>query len=81
VHEAGEWLAPGGHDLSLDAPHLAVTIPTDFTEMQQRNLTLAQDWRLATRGIFTTYLPRGYEVVDFVIDRPRGRGTYLLTRG
>ncbi len=80
VQEAGEWLAPGGHDLSLDAPHLAVTIPTDFTEMQQRNLPLAQDWRFATREIFTTYLARGYQVTDFLLDRPRRRGTYLLAR-
>ena len=79
VREAGEWLAPGGHNLSLDAPHLAVTIPTDFTEIQRRNLPVAQDWRLATRQIFTTYLGRGYEVTDFVLDRPRRRGTYVLS--
>jgi predicted GNAT superfamily acetyltransferase len=79
VREAGEWLAPDGHDLSLDAPHLAVTIPTGFTEMQQRDLPLAQAWRLATREIFTTYLPRGYAVTDFLLDRPRRRGTYVLS--
>jgi predicted GNAT superfamily acetyltransferase len=79
VHEAGEWLAPGGHDLSLDAPHLAVTIPTDFTEVQRRNLPLAQDWRLATREIFTTYLARGYQVNDFLLDRHGCRGTYVLS--
>jgi predicted GNAT superfamily acetyltransferase len=80
VRQAEEWLAPDGHDLSIDAPHLAVAIPTGFTQMQQRDLPLAQAWRLATREIFTTYLTRGYEVVDFVLDRPRGRGTYLLSR-
>ena len=80
VREAGEWLAPDDHDLSLDAPHLAVTIPTGFTETQQRDLPLAQAWRLATREMFTTYLSRGYEVVDFVLDRTRRRGTYVLSR-
>jgi predicted GNAT superfamily acetyltransferase len=80
VRQAEEWLAPDGHDLSIDAPHLAVAIPTGFTQMQQRDLPLARAWRLATREIFTTYLTRGYEVVDFVLDRPRGRGTYLLSR-
>jgi predicted GNAT superfamily acetyltransferase len=79
VREAGEWLAPGLLDLSLDAPHLAVTIPTGFTEMQQRDLPLAQAWRLATREIFTTYLARGYQVNDFLLDRPRRRGTYVLS--
>jgi predicted GNAT superfamily acetyltransferase len=78
VREAGESLAPDGHDLSLDAPHLAVTIPTGFTQMQQRDLPLAQAWRLATREIFTTYLGRGYEVTDFLLDLPRRRGTYVL---
>jgi len=80
VREAGEWLAPDGHDLSLDAPHLAVTIPIGFTEMQRGDLPLAQAWRLATREIFTTYLPRGYAVTDFLLDRPGRRGTYVLSR-
>jgi len=79
VREAGEWLAPDGQDLSLDAPRLAVTIPTGFTEMQQRDLPLAQAWRLATREIFTTYLARGYEVTDFLLDRAGRRGTYVLS--
>jgi predicted GNAT superfamily acetyltransferase len=80
VREGGRWIAPGGHDLSVDAPRLAVTIPTGFTEMQQSDLSLAQAWRSATREIFTTYLPRGYEVTDFLLDLPLRRGTYLLTR-
>ena len=78
VREAGEWLAPDGYNLAIAAPRLAVTIPTGFTEMQLRDVPLAQDWRLATREIFTTYLARGYEVTDFVLDRPRRRGAYVL---
>jgi len=78
VREGGRWLAPDGHDLSVQAPRLAVTIPAGFTEMQQCDLPLAQAWRSATRDIFTTCLARGYEVVDFVLDRPNGRGTYVL---
>jgi len=78
VREGGEWLVPDGHDLSVEGPALAVTIPVGFTEMQQRDLPLAQAWRTATREIFTTYLARGYQVVDFVLDRPRSRGTYIL---
>jgi predicted GNAT superfamily acetyltransferase len=78
VREAGRWLAPGSHYLSADAPQLAVTIPTGFTRMQQEDLPLAQAWRAATREIFTVYLARGYEVVDFFLDLPHGRGTYVL---
>lgn len=80
VREAGEWLAPAGHDLTIDGPRLGVTIPTGFTEMQQRDLPLAQAWRMATREIFTAYLSRGYQVTDFLLDRPARRGTYVLTR-
>jgi predicted GNAT superfamily acetyltransferase len=81
VREGGEWLAPGGHDLALDEPRLGITIPMGFTAMQQRDLALAQAWRAATREAFTTYLGRGYAVTDFVLDRPAGRGSYVLSRG
>ena len=74
VGTGSPWLVPEGHDLSRDGPRLGVTIPTGFTEMQQRDLPLAQAWRAATREIFTAYLGRGYEVVDFVLDRPGCRG-------
>jgi predicted GNAT superfamily acetyltransferase len=80
VRAGGQPLAPGGHDLTLDAPLLGVTIPTGFADMQQRDLPLARSWRDATREIFTSYLPRGYVVSDFVLDRPACRGTYVLSR-
>jgi predicted GNAT superfamily acetyltransferase len=92
VTPSGDWIAPVRADLSLGAHCLAVTIPTGFTEMQQRDLSLARDWRAATREIFTTYLPRGYEeifttylppgyeVADFVLQREDRRGTYILQR-
>lgn len=75
---SGAWLAPAGSDLSLDAARLAVTIPTGFTDMQQRDPDLARAWRSATREVFEHYLPRGYRVVEFALDRPAGCGTYLL---
>jgi predicted GNAT superfamily acetyltransferase len=80
VAEGKQWLEPRGHDLAADAAALAVVIPTGFTEMQQRDLALAREWRAATREIFETLLARGYLVDDFVLDRPARRGTYRLTR-
>jgi predicted GNAT superfamily acetyltransferase len=80
VVEGGAWAAPADYDLTAEAPRLAVLIPMGFTEMQQHDLALAQAWRASTRAIFTTYLPRGYQVEDFVLDRGRGLGTYLLSR-
>lgn len=83
VNEAepsGAWIAPARHDLTIDAGTLAVTIPTGFTQMQMHDVPLARAWRSCTREIFSTYLSGGYEVVDFVLDRPRCRGTYLLRK-
>jgi predicted GNAT superfamily acetyltransferase len=80
VRAAGPWLAPVRHDLSMDAARLAVVIPVGFTEMQCQDPGLAQAWRASTREIFTTYLPRGFEVVDVAVDRRAGRGVYLLER-
>ncbi len=78
--EGSEWPAPHGHDLAMGDATLRLTIPMGFTEMQQRDLALAKDWRAATREIFCTYLARGYRVTDFILDRPRRRGSYLLSR-
>ena len=75
---AGEWLLPGPLALDLDPRRLLVEIPMGFGEMQRREPSLALDWRLATRQVFQTYLPRGYRVVDFFLSRPAGRGHYLL---
>jgi predicted GNAT superfamily acetyltransferase len=80
VRAAGEWLAPVRANLALDADRLGVVIPTGFTEMQQQDLPLARAWRAATREVFEAYLPSGYEVAGFTLDRVARRGTYLLSR-
>ncbi|HMD36148.1 MAG TPA: hypothetical protein VKH42_14320 [Vicinamibacterales bacterium] len=80
VAAAGDWLESVDVDLSLDARRLAVDIPMGFTEMLARAPDLALAWRICTRAIFTTYFDRGYRAVDFLLDRPGRRGTYLLTR-
>lgn len=76
----GEWPGPADPDLSATAPKLLATIPMGFSEMQVRDVARARAWRAATRAIFTTYLAKGYRVVDFLLDRPAGRGAYLLVR-
>jgi chorismate synthase len=69
----------GEVDLALDARRIRVEIPTGFTEMLAEAPDLAMRWRLATREIFTTYFGRGYQAVDFSLDRASGVGAYLLT--
>ncbi|MBW8895193.1 MAG: GNAT family N-acetyltransferase [Acidobacteria bacterium] len=76
----GEWLTPSMPRLDLETRRLTVEIPTDFTEMQSRQPHLAMEWRLNTRSIFQTYLPRGYRVVDFFLAREARRGQYLLAQ-
>jgi predicted GNAT superfamily acetyltransferase len=80
IEANGEWLESVDVDLSVDARRLLVHIPMGFTDMLTRNPELALAWRICTRAIFTTYFARGYKAVDFMLDRPAGRGTYLLTR-
>jgi predicted GNAT superfamily acetyltransferase len=77
---AGEWLEPAAIDLSLDSKRVSVEIPTGFTEMLARAPDLALDWRMKTREIFTTYLGRGYHVVEFFLDRASRKGAYLMVR-
>jgi predicted GNAT superfamily acetyltransferase len=77
---AGGWLEPHAWDLSLDARRIAVEIPTGFSEMLGAAPELALAWRMATRELFTTYFARGYRAVEFFLDRPAGKGEYLLTR-
>jgi chorismate synthase len=76
---AGAWLACGETDLSLGADRLLVQIPPRFLEMLASAPDLAREWRLRTREIFTTYLARGYRIIDFLFDPGTGGGRYLLT--
>jgi len=77
---AGEWLAPASVDLALDAKRISVEIPTGFSRMLSAAPDLALEWRMTTRELFTTYFARGYRAVEFFLDRPSRKGTYLLVR-
>src|SRR3954453_3607439 len=71
---------PSTPRLDLETRRLTVEIPTDFTDMQSRQPDLAMEWRLNTRSIFQTYLPRGYRGVVFFLAREARRGQYLLAQ-
>ena len=77
---AGEWLKPGAIDLSLDAKRISIEIPTGFTQMLSSDPDLALEWRMTTRELFTTYFARGYRAVEFFLDRPSRKGSYLLIK-
>jgi predicted GNAT superfamily acetyltransferase len=78
VERRGDWLACAGHDLARREPALAVVVPPRFTDMLAQQPEEAHAWRLASREIFTAYLSRGYQVVDFSLGPDAGGGTYLL---
>ena len=75
------WLVCAGLDLAREEPELAVAIPPGFIDMLEHRPDLAHAWRMATREIFTTYLSKGYRVVDFMFEPGADRGTYLLRAG
>jgi predicted GNAT superfamily acetyltransferase len=77
---SGEWLAPTAVDLALDAKRISVEIPTGFSQMLSAAADLALEWRMTTREIFTTYFGRGYRAVEFFLNRPDRKGTYLLVK-
>ncbi len=62
----------------LDAPRLAIEIPTDWTHLQQVDLPLAQAWREVTDQILTHYL--GTESGKYVVAQTgrRGDSRYLI---
>ncbi len=73
-------LTPAGPSiprLDLDARRVLVSIPSGFTELQQRDPERALAWRLAARESLTAYFARAYRVVDF-LRRNEGGGAYLL---
>jgi predicted GNAT superfamily acetyltransferase len=80
IDRSGAWPTCRDLRLDLDAAAIAVDIPMGFTEMLAKAPDVALEWRISTRHIFTTYFPRSYRAVDFKLDRPAGRGSYLLVK-
>ncbi|MBW7885151.1 MAG: hypothetical protein H3C34_21465 [Caldilineaceae bacterium] len=46
-------------DFDVDARIIAIEIPADWTDLQQRDLAQAQAWRILTDEIFTRYIGTG----------------------
>jgi predicted GNAT superfamily acetyltransferase len=76
----GEWRTVTAIDLAITDRRLWIEIPTGFTHMQQQAPGRALQWRLEVRLMFETYFGKGYRAVDFVLQRDKGFGRYLLAR-
>ncbi len=73
-------LVLGDYNTSLSEKLLAIEIPVNFTEMKNRDLKIAIDWRIKTRELFIKYFSRGYIVVDLIRSQDRKRCFYILCR-
>jgi predicted GNAT superfamily acetyltransferase len=67
-------------DLKLNGNAVLIEIPRKLDELLSGRPDLAADWRNATRNAFTSALQAGYVVEDFVIDKAKQKGTYVLKR-
>ena len=76
----GAWRTAPAINLSYGDRRVWIEIPTGFTEMQQQAPDRALRWRMDLRQMFEAYFGRGYRAVDFVLQREKGFGRYLLAR-
>jgi predicted GNAT superfamily acetyltransferase len=76
----GWWTPTGAPELTREDDRLFVEIPPRFGEMLPQAPALALEWRHVTRAIFTSYMRRGYRVVDFLLNRETYGGRYLLEK-
>jgi predicted GNAT superfamily acetyltransferase len=76
---------PGRADLaeSLARQRISIEIPGDILEIERTDMSLAQEWRGATRWAFREALKAGFVVAEFCrsIRGQQGPGAYLLQRG
>jgi predicted GNAT superfamily acetyltransferase len=77
-HGVDGMLRPGEPDLGSRNHRLLVTIPLDVSEIMERSLDVALEWRGATRAVFTHYLGEGYEARELL--RSGATSEYLLER-
>ena len=69
-------------DESLARQRVSVEIPGDILAVEKSDMSLAREWRNATRWAFTNAIAAGFVVTDFcrMIRGQQGPGAYLLQR-
>ncbi len=76
VSVEGAFPCPGAPVLGLNELRVLVGVPPVIDTIMDEALELAIRWREATRAVFTHYLPRGYQVMEFF--RREGGSFFLL---
>jgi predicted GNAT superfamily acetyltransferase len=74
--------AVGELESALARQRIAIEIPGEMGRIERDEVTLAREWRLATRRAFTESLKAGFVVKEFCrsIRGQQGPGAYLLER-
>jgi predicted GNAT superfamily acetyltransferase len=68
---------------ALQRQRIAIEIPSDIQSVEQRDPSLAREWREATRWAFSEALRAGFFVAEFcrTVRGQQGPGAYLLEKG
>jgi predicted GNAT superfamily acetyltransferase len=69
-------------DAALSRQRIAIEIPSDIGQVEQKNPALAREWRLQTRWAFTEALKAEFFVAEFcrTMRGQQGPGAYLLEK-
>jgi predicted GNAT superfamily acetyltransferase len=78
--ERDGWVHVRATARSLADRRILVPTPPRFIDMQRQATEVALAWRFAVRDVMADALDRGYRAVDFLLNRERGGGSYLLAR-
>ncbi len=68
---------------ALSRQRIAIEVPSDIGNIEEKDITLARSWRSETRWAFTEALKGGFFVAEFsrVVRGNQGPGVYLLEKG
>jgi predicted GNAT superfamily acetyltransferase len=80
---AGDMVRPPDQTLELHGPLGIVEIPSDFQRLKEMDPSLAEAWRVHTRGLFEHLFEAGYIVTDFIYhaEEQVPRSYYILSHG
>ncbi|OKL37449.1 GNAT family N-acetyltransferase [Domibacillus mangrovi] len=72
------YLTPGEVTLDQTDEWISVPVPLNFQELKKHDLTLALNWREATRVAFQHYFSNGYHAFDLIRDPSDGNACHYL---
>jgi predicted GNAT superfamily acetyltransferase len=83
IRPPGAWLRPPQHFSTPQESLALAEIPSDFMALKKQDSSLARDWRIFSREVFTTCFKQGYLVSDFIFERSGDtpRSFYVMVHG